>query len=124
MSEQKRMRQYETTFILAPTLTEEEAKATFNKFLNIAKEGGATIIHTEEMGLRTLAYPIKRNTSGYYFYFEFQAPSSFISKLEREYQIDTNVIRFLTVSLDKHAIAFNIKRREGAFNQPKNTTTE
>ncbi|MCS7076924.1 MAG: 30S ribosomal protein S6 [Bacteroidia bacterium] len=118
------MPQYETTFILTPTLSEEAAKATFEKFLNIAKDGGATIIHTEEIGLKTLAYPIQKHTSGYYFYFEFQAPGTFISKLEREYQIDTNVIRYLTVSLDKHAIAFNIKRREGAFNQPKSTTVE
>lgn len=116
------MPQYETTFILTPTLSVEEAKATFEKFLNVAKEGGATIIHTEELGLKTLAYPIKKKTSGYYFYFEFQAPGTLISKLEREYQIDTNVLRFLTVTLDKHAIAFNIKRREGAFNQSKTTT--
>lgn len=120
----RNMPQYETTFILTPTLSVEEAKATFDKFVNIVQEGGAMIIHTEELGLKSLAYPIKKKTSGYYFYFEFQAPGTVISKLEREYQIDTNVLRFLTVKLDKHAIAFNIKRREGAFNQPKTVTTE
>lgn len=113
------MPQYETTFIVSPTLSEEEAKASFEKFLKIAKDGGANIIHTEDLGLRQLKYAIKKKTSGHYYYFEFEAPGTLIAKLEREYQIDNNILRYLSIVLDKHAIAFNIKRREGAFNQSK-----
>jgi small subunit ribosomal protein S6 len=65
--------------------------------------------------MRKLAYPIERKTNGYYAYVEFQGNGEFIEKLERNYRYDDQVIRYLTVKLEKHALAFNVKRREQGF---------
>ncbi len=106
---------YETTFVVAGDLTEQEHKEVSEKFLNILKNGEADILNVEQWGLRRLAYPINAKFNGYYTFVEFNAFGELIEKLEREYRYDERVIRFLTVRLDKHAVAYNNKRREQGF---------
>lgn len=113
------MQQYETVIILTPLLSEEIAKEAIAKFKTILTEGGAEIIHEDNWGLRKLAYPIQKKSTGYYHLTEFKAPGELISKLEVEFKRDERVMRFLTVSLDKHAIAYSEKKRSGAFNRKK-----
>ena len=114
---------YETTFILSPELTEDEYKAMVAKFLKVLADQSAEIINTEYWGLKKLAYPIQKKGSGYYTYIEFKAPVEAIAKLETEYGYDERVLRFLTITLDKHAVAYNIKRREQGFGGEKNAQT-
>ena len=111
------MQQYETVIILTPLLSEDVSKEVIAKFKNILTEGGAEIIHEDNWGLKKLAYPIEKKTTGYYHLTEFKAPGELISKLEIEYKRDERVMRFLTVSLDKHALAYNEKKRSGAFDK-------
>src|SRR5690606_29738038 len=120
----KSMQQYETVVILTPLLSEEVAKEVIAKFKNILTENGAEIIHEDNWGLKKLAYPIEKKTTGFYHLTEFKAPGELISKLELEYKRDERVMRFLTISLDKHAIAYNEKKRSGAFNKKPETKTE
>ena len=107
--------EYETTFILTPELPEGEHRQSVDKYVNLIKENGGKVHNIEHWGLRKLAYPIERKTSGYYAYVEFSGPGDFIDKLEQTYRYDDSVIRYLTVKLDKHALAFNKKRREQGF---------
>lgn len=118
------MQQYETVIILTPLLSEEVAKEAIAKFKNILTENGAEIIQEDNWGLKKLAYPIEKKTTGFYHLTEFKAPGELISKLELEYKRDERVMRFLTISLDKHAIAYNEKKRSGAFNKKPETKTE
>lgn len=111
------MQQYETVIILTPLLSEEVSKEAIAKFKNILTEGGAEIVHEDNWGLKKLAYPIEKKTTGFYHLIEFKAPGELISKLEIEYKRDERVMRFLTIKLDKHAIAYNEKKRSGAFNK-------
>ncbi|WP_353182106.1 30S ribosomal protein S6 [Parapedobacter lycopersici] len=111
------MQQYETVIILTPLLSEEISKEVIAKFKNILTEGGAEIIHEDNWGLKKLAYPIEKKTTGFYHLTEFKAPGELINKLEVEYKRDERVMRFLTIRLDKHAIAYNEKKRSGAFNK-------
>ncbi|HLR00300.1 MAG TPA: 30S ribosomal protein S6 [Sphingobacterium sp.] len=111
------MQQYESVIILTPLLSEEVAKETIEKFKTILTEGGAEIVAEDNWGLKKLAYPIQKKTTGFYHLTEFKAPGDLIQKLELEYKRDERVMRFLTVALDKHAIAFNEKKRSGAFNK-------
>ncbi|MFC3196949.1 30S ribosomal protein S6 [Parapedobacter deserti] len=111
------MQQYETVIILTPLLSEDVSKEAIAKFRDILKEGGAEIVHEDNWGLKKLAYPIEKKTTGFYHLIEFKAPGELISKLEIEYKRDERVMRFLTVRLDKHAIAYNEKKRSGAFNK-------
>lgn len=119
------MQQYETVVILTPLLSEDVAKETIAKFKSILTENGAEIIHEDNWGLKKLAYPIEKKTTGFYHLTEFKAPGELINKLEIEYKRDERIMRFLTISLDKHAIAYSEKKRSGAFNKkPENKTEE
>src|SRR5690606_25632971 len=118
------MQQYESVIILTPLLSEDAVKEVISKFSNILTDNGAEIIQEDNCGLKKLAYPIEKKTTGYYHLTEFKAPGELISKLEVEYKRDERVMRFLTVSLDKHAIVYNERKRGGAFNQKKGAKTE
>ncbi|HNQ59684.1 MAG TPA: 30S ribosomal protein S6 [Bacteroidales bacterium] len=103
--------QYETVFIMTPVLSEDQMRETVKKFHDLLVEKGAEIVHEENWGLRKLAYPIQKKSSGFYQLFEFKAEGSLINELETAYRRDERIIRFLTVLLDKHAIAYNEKKR-------------
>jgi small subunit ribosomal protein S6 len=102
---------YETVFILTPVLSDDQVKEAVSKFEGYLKTNGANIIHQENWGLRKLAYPIQKKTTGFYHLMEFEAPGELISKLEVEFKRDERVLRFLTVKMEKHHIAFAESRR-------------
>ena len=104
--------QYETVFILTPVLSNEQMNEAVDKFRKILTDNGAIIVHENNWGLRKLAYPIQKKNTGFYYLVEFKASGELINKLEIEYRRDERVLRFLTVALDKHAIAYNEKKRK------------
>ncbi len=106
------LNQYETDFIITPVLSDPQMKETVQKFKNLIVDNGGEIVHEEEWGLRKLAYPIQKKTTGFYALIEFKAKPEFIAKLETEYRRDERIIRFLTVKLNKYAIEYNQKKRE------------
>ena len=105
------MNQYETVFILTPVLSDDQAKETVAKFKKLLTDNGAEILNEEAWGLKKLAYQIQKKTSGFYNLMEFKAEPSLIDKLEVAYRRDEKVIRFMTVKLDKYAVAYAEKRR-------------
>jgi small subunit ribosomal protein S6 len=105
------LNQYETVFILTPVLSETQIKETVNKYVDYIQDNGGEIVHKEDWGLRKLAYPIQKKTTGFYHLVEFKSPGDFVEKLETQYRRDERIIRFLTVGMDKNAIAFAEKRR-------------
>ncbi len=118
------MNNYETVFILTPVLSEDQMKDTVTKFTKILKDNGSNIINEESWGLKKLAYPIQHKSTGFYNLVEFEAAPEIISKVETEFRRDEKIMRFLTVSLDKHALAYNVKRRNGEFNKDKKENKE
>ena len=118
------MQQYEIVIVLTPLLSVEVAAEAIAKYSKVLTDNGAEIVQEDNWGLRKLAYPIQKKTTGYYHLTEFRAPGDLINKLEIELRRDERVLRFLTIALDKHAIAYNEKKRSGAFNQKKPVKTE
>ena len=116
------MNNYETVFILNPVLSEEQAKDTVEKFVKVLKKAKAEILNTEQWGLRKMAYPINKKSTGFYNLIEFAADPQVITTLETEYRRDESVMRFLTTVLDKHAIVYNERRRKGEFKNKKQQT--
>jgi small subunit ribosomal protein S6 len=111
------IKNYETVFILTPVLSEAQMKDAVEKFKQVLLTNKAEIIHEENWGLRKLAYPILHKSTGFYNLFEFKATPKSIAALELEYRRDEKVLRFLTTALDKHAVAYNERRRKGEFNK-------
>ncbi|RAX55285.1 30S ribosomal protein S6 [Helicobacter sp. 16-1353] len=92
------MRYYETMFILKPTLTQEEIDAKIEFFKNILLNNNATIDGCINMGMRNLAYEIKKNKRGYYFVIYFKSPATLIKELERNYRITEDILRFIVIN--------------------------
>ena len=105
------MNHYETVFILTPVLSDAQMKEAVEKFSKVLTDNGATIVNTEEWGLRKLAYPIEKKSTGFYSLIEFDAEPTIVKKLETAYRRDERVIRFLTFRLDKYAAEYAAKRR-------------
>jgi ribosomal protein S6 len=102
---------YETVFILTPVLSDVQMKEAVEKFKSILTENGATITNEENWGLRKLAYPIQKKSTGFYSLLQFDAEPSVIALLETQYRRDERIIRFLTFRLDKYAYEYAEKRK-------------
>ena len=107
------MKIYETLIVVTPLLSEEQMKEVVAKFKKVLTDNGAEIVAEDNWGLKKLAYPIQKKTTGFYHLTEFKASGELINKLEVEYKRDERIMRFLTIALDKHAVAYNDRKRNG-----------
>ena len=105
------MNHYETVFILTPVLSDVQMKEAVEKFKAILVAEGAEIVNEENWGLRKLAYPIQKKSTGFYQLLEFNADPSVIAKLGINFRRDERIIRFLTFRMDKYAAEYAAKRR-------------
>ncbi len=105
------MNQYETVFIASPVLSATQMKEAVAKFRDLITKNNGEIVHEEDWGLKKLAYPIQKKTTGFYYLFEFKSNPEFINKFEIELRRDEKIMRFLTVKLDKFAIEYNERKR-------------
>lgn len=104
---------------MTPLLNEVQMQETVEKFRQVLKENSAEIIHEENWGLKKLAYPIQKKNTGFYHLVEFLAPTNVVDIMELAFRRDEKIIRFLTTVLDKHAIVYNERRRNGEFKSSK-----
>ena len=116
------MNHYETVFILTPVLSEPQMKEAVDSFKTVLTDNGAEIVNEENWGLRKLAYPIQKKSTGFYTLIEFDAEPELIKKLEVAFRRDEKVLRFLIFRLDKNAAAYAAKRR--SLKGAKATTNE
>ena len=106
------LKQYETVFIATPVLSDAQMKEAVAKYTGFITSNGGEIVYEEDWGLKQLAYPIQHKTSGFYYLIEFKADPEFVANLEIQYKRDERILRFLTVALDKDAVAYAEHRRE------------
>ncbi len=105
------MNQYETVFILTPVLSDDQMKEAVEKFKGILTSNGAEIINEELWGLKKLAYPIQKKSTGFYVLVEFKAEPTVIKTLEVNYRRDERIIRYITIKNEKYAAQYAEKRR-------------
>ena len=105
------MNNYETVFIVTPVLSEAQVAEVADKFQGIITENGGSIVNVENWGLKKLAYPIQKKSTGFYFLVEFTGEGSLINTLETQYRRDERIIRFLTFKQDKYAVEYAERRR-------------
>ena len=111
------MNRYETVFIMTPVLSAEQVAETVSKFRAFVTDKGGKIVHEDAWGLRKLAYPIQKKSTGFYHLMEFEADPSVILPFETEFRRDERIIRFLTTKMDKHHIAYAEGRRDKSNRQ-------
>ena len=105
------MNHYETVFILTPVLSDAQMKEAVEKFKGVLTSNGAEIVNEENWGLRKLAYPIQKKTTGFYTLIEFDGEPTIVNQIETAFRRDEKVLRFLTFHLDKFAAEYAVKRR-------------
>lgn len=108
---------YELTYIVNPVLEEDQIKATVTKFTELLTSNGAEIDEINEWGIQSLAYEIDRKNTGYYVNGFFTASGDLIAKLERQLQIDDNIMRYLTLKYDNKMLAYREQQKSGTVPQ-------
>jgi small subunit ribosomal protein S6 len=102
-------RLYESTFIVNAALDDAQIDAVIEKAKDVITKNGGELRDIAKWGRKRFAYSIKKKNNGFYVVTEFNATGDVVSKLERHYQLDENVIRYLTIALDKKALQSRIK---------------
>ncbi|MEP6465259.1 MAG: 30S ribosomal protein S6 [Parafilimonas sp.] len=107
------MNNYELMVIFTPVLSDEEFKAVQKKYSDFVTDNGGSIAYSNPWGLKSLAYPIQKKTTGIYWVLEFSALSTFNEKLKIQLLRDEQVMRHMITVLDKYAVEYNEKKRRG-----------
>lgn len=102
---------YEMMLVFTPVLAEDEFKAAQKKFVAFITENGGEIVNENAWGLRSLAYPIQKKTTGLYYVVEFKAPTDLNAKLEIQLNRDESIMRHMITHLNKFAVAYNERKR-------------
>jgi small subunit ribosomal protein S6 len=116
--------QYETVFILTPVLSEVQIQETVEKIKQVLIDNGAELMNEEHWGLRKLAYPIQHKSTGYYQLFQFKATPELLTALDIAYKREERLLRFLTVKLDKYAVAYADRRMKKVKNKKEEAPAE
>ena len=107
------MNNYELMVIFTPVLSDEEFKAAHKKYAKLVTDAGGSIVHENPWGLKSLAYPIQKKTTGLYWVMEYTAQSDFNEKLKIQMLRDEQVLRHLCTKLDKYAVEYNARKKSG-----------
>ena len=107
------MQNYELMVIFTPVLSEEEYKTIQKKYTSLVTDNGGEVVHENPWGLKSLAYPIQKKTTGLYWVMEYKAPSIFNEKLKVQLLRDETVIRHMFTALDKYAVEYNNRKKSG-----------
>lgn len=111
------LQDYELMVIFTPVLAEEDYKAAQKKYADFIKDKGGKIVHENAWGLRSLAYPIEKKTTGLYWVLEYQADPQSNGPLEIQMNRDESIMRHMITKLDKYAVQYNAKRRNKVSEQ-------
>lgn len=95
------MRKYETIYIVHPDLGDEDIKVLSGKVQDVISSLKGECYRLEDWGMRKLAYPLKKQARGRYFYLNFEGTPALIAELERRLRLDDKVLRYQSVKLEK-----------------------
>jgi small subunit ribosomal protein S6 len=104
------MRRYETICILRPTLSEEQISTLIDNTTNIITSDNGQIIELDKWGMKKLSYLIKKESLGYYIYYDFAGSPEAVAEMERKFRIDDSVLRYLTVKTSEAITAEEVAK--------------
>lgn len=115
------MKHYEMMVIFTPVLSDDEFKAAQKRYSDFITAQGGEVVHSNPWGLKSLAYPIEKKTTGIYWVVEYKAAKEFNSKLNIQLHRDEQVLRHMYTALDKYAVEYNAKKRSGVLSGNEKT---
>lgn len=90
---------YETLLLLSPELAEDGRNEIIENLSGIVEKGDGKVAEVDDWGIRTLAYPVRKQTRGYYVRLVYDAPGELVAELERNIRISDDIYKFVTVRL-------------------------
>jgi len=97
-------RVYESSILINAALDDETIKNLIGRVKETITTNGGEILEVEDWGRKRLAYQVKKSKIGYYAFFRFNSLPDIVPKLERYYQLDETILRYLTITLSKEAL--------------------
>ncbi len=116
------LKSYETVLIFNPVLKEKEVQEVIGNYRELLKSYKADIVEEDFWGLRQLAYPIKKKTTGFYLVLEYKVDATAIDRLEIQFKRDENIMRFLTIRMEKYHLEYNERKRRGLAGRNRKKT--
>jgi ribosomal protein S6 len=95
-------REYETTYIVNSNLEDSQIESIITRYTELVKSNGGEVTAIDRWGRKRLAYPIKKKNAGFYVQMNYIAPTDIVRKLESAFKLDEEIIRYLTISVDKN----------------------
>jgi small subunit ribosomal protein S6 len=102
---------YESAVIINAALDDEQIETEVSRLKEYIVNLGGEIIEVDKWGRKRLAFMVNKSKIGFYAIYRFYAPSNIITKLERAYILDENILRFLTIQLDQDALEYFEKNK-------------
>jgi len=115
---------YETTFIVNASLDDAQIDGVIEKAKEVVTKNGGEIRDLFKWGRKRFAYPLRKKNNGFYVVAEFSAPGDVVGKLERHYELDENILRYLTLVLDKIALKARLAPSDLAKQATETTSPE
>lgn len=115
---------YESAILINAALEDNQIENVINRVREFITTNGGQIRDFENWGRKRLAYPVEKSKIGYYAIFRFDAPGSIVSKLERFYNLDEHILRYLTIKLSKEALAQIEKNKTQSVSLKEETIPE
>lgn len=118
------MRRYETTFVLRPSLNEEEINTVIERTTTILTTNSGKIIELDRWGMKKLAYQIKKESQGFYVFCDYCSTPEDVAEMERRFRLDDAVLRFMTIKLSDGITTEEIEEATAQAEQKKMAATE
>jgi small subunit ribosomal protein S6 len=103
---------YEHVFLARQDLSQSQVDALAATATEIVESNGGKVTKTETWGLKGLAYKIKRNRKAHFVLLNVEAPAGVVAELERQTQINEDVLRYMTVRVDEHEAGPSVQMRK------------
>jgi small subunit ribosomal protein S6 len=103
---------YEHVFMARQDISQSQVEGLIKEYADCITEGGGKVGKVEYWGLKNLAYKIKKNRKAHYALMNLEAPHAAVAEMERRMGLSTDVIRFMTVRVEKHETEPSIQMRK------------
>lgn len=114
VQEENLLREYETTIIIQPEISEEGSAAIFERLDSVLSESASIRLMNEDLGKRKLAYEINKFQKGHYYVYSFLSDGQVVPALEREMRLNESVLRFMTIQANAGVSDIEARKAEAA----------
>jgi small subunit ribosomal protein S6 len=93
---------YEHVFLTRQDASAQQVEELTSQFKTVIEQMGGKIAKTEQWGVKSLAYRLKKNRKAHFTFFNVEAPPAALNEIERQERLSEDVLRYLTIRVEQH----------------------